>query len=81
MADAPPDPGRCSRAIKILEQFERLSRKLGIRLTAARLQDLRGRRDAGTIKSTDVPAKLQREFPGEFAGMTLDAIRARCGRS
>jgi hypothetical protein len=41
------------------------------------LKDLR---DAGKIKSSDLPAKLRSIFLGEFAGMTLDTIRDKCGK-
>jgi hypothetical protein len=69
---------QCKRAIKILEQYERLAKKLAIRLSPARIAQLNALRDAGQIKSTDLPAKLRLNFPGEFAGMTLDAIRRAC---
>jgi len=75
-----PDPSRCNRAIKILEQFERLARKYRIKLTRERLERLKKLRDSGKIKSTDLPAKLLSEFPAEFVGMTLGTIRKRCGK-
>ena len=68
----------CKRAIKILEQYERLARQLRIKRSDARIAHLNGLRDAGAIKSTDLPARLRSNFPGEFAGMTLDAIRQAC---
>jgi hypothetical protein len=80
MANHAPDPDRCKKAIKILEQFDRLAQKLGIRIPPRRLQRLIALRDSGTIKSTDLPAGLLREFPGEFAGLTLAEIRRRCGK-
>jgi hypothetical protein len=80
MADPTPDPRRCKRAIKILEQFERLARKFDIKLTPERLERLKRLRHTGRIKSTDLPAKLLSEFPAEFVGMTLGAIRNRCGK-
>jgi len=80
MAAAAPDPARCKKAIKLLEQFERLAKKLGGKLTPKRLQELKDLRDAGKIKSSDLPAKLRAVFPGEFAGLTLKSIRARCGK-
>jgi hypothetical protein len=75
-----PDPRQCKKAIKILEQYERLARKLQVRLSSKRLDELDRLRDAGEITSADLPAKLQTDFPGEFAGMTLDAIRLKCSR-
>lgn len=71
----------CNKAIKILEQFERLAKKLGLQLSAARIAHLNTLRDAETIKSTDLPAKLRLDFPGEFAGMTLGEIRRDCSQS
>jgi len=61
-----------------LEQFERLAKKNGVKLSPRRLSDLRQLRDAGVIRSNDLPAKLRSVFPAEFAGMRLDAIRERC---
>ena len=80
MAAQAPDPDKCKKALKILEQFDRLARKLGIRISARRSQQLKDRRDSGTITANDLPAGLVREFPGEFAGMTLADIRRRCGK-
>jgi hypothetical protein len=80
MADPAPDPGRCKKALKILEQFERLARKLGRTIPPKRLARLKALRDAGTIRASDLPAILAREFPGEFAEMTLDAIRDTCAK-
>ena len=73
------DP-KCKRAIKILEQFDRLANKLGAKLSAGRLARLKDLRDAGTIQAADLPARLTRDFPEEFAGMTLAEIRQHCGK-
>jgi hypothetical protein len=80
MVTAAPDPARCNTAIKLLEQFERLAKKHGINLSPKRLKDLKDLKDAGKIKSSDLPATLRSMFPGEFAGMTLDTIRDKCGK-
>ena len=80
MVAAAPDPARCNKAIKLLEQFERLAKKHGVRLSPKRLQSLKDLRDAGTIKSSDLPPKLRSMFPGEFVGMTLNTIRVKCGK-
>ena len=71
---------KCKRAIKILEQFDRLARKLKAQLSAGRQAKLKALRDAGTIKADDLPARLRRDFPEEFAGMTLAEIRAHCAK-
>ena len=80
VSKSPPNPRRCKRAIKILEQYERLAQKLEIKLSHARLEKLKRLRDTGEIKSTDLPATLGSDFPGEFAGMSLRAIRRACGK-
>ncbi len=80
MAKKTPDRGKCKKALKILEQFDRLAQKLGIRIPARRLRKLNRLRDCETIKSTDLPAGLAREFPGDFAGISLAEIRRRCGK-
>ena len=80
MASAAPDPARCNTAIKLLRQFERLAKKYGVKLSPKRLAELNTLRDAGKIKSGDLPAKLRSLFPGEFAGMTLATILRKCGK-
>jgi hypothetical protein len=80
MPKGSPDPNRCHKAIKLLEQFERLARKYAVKLSAKRLQQLNNLRDTGKIKSSDLPRKLQCEFPGEFTGMTVDEIKKKCSK-
>jgi hypothetical protein len=65
-----------NKAIKILTQYERLAEKFGIRISAKRVEDLNRLRDAGRISTSDLPAILLREFPGELAGLALDEIRS-----
>ena len=64
--------------MKLLEQFERLARKLGISIPPRRLADLRDLRDRETIRSGDLPPRLRSMFPGEFAGKSLKTIRDEC---
>jgi hypothetical protein len=78
-AVATPDRANCHKAIKLLREYERLMKKYGKPLPRKRVLVLDGLRDAGTITSNDLPAKLRGEFPGEFTGMTIDAIRRKCG--
>jgi hypothetical protein len=80
MAPVASDLVKCNKAIKLLEQFERLVKKYGIKLSPKRLKELKDLRDAGKIKSSDLPAKLRSIFPGEFAGMTLHTIRDKCAK-
>ena len=75
---ATPDRANCHKAFKLLREYERLMKKYGQPLPGKRVQLLDDLRDAGTITSNHLPARLRGEFPGEFAGMTLDAIRKKC---
>jgi hypothetical protein len=80
MVAAAPDPARCKKAIKLLKEFERLAKKYGVKLSPKRLKELRDLRDTGKIKSSQLPPKLRSAFPAEFAGMTLNTIRDKCGK-
>jgi hypothetical protein len=73
-----PVDQKCKRAIKILEQFDRLARKFNVKLSAARLAKLKALRDSGTIQASDLPTRLAGAVPGEFSGMSLAEIRQRC---
>lgn len=78
-----PEPARrdCGTALKVLTQYERLARKLGVRLPPSRVEALNHKRDAGTIIVTDLPGTLRREWPGGmFDGKTLNEIRELCGQ-
>lgn len=78
----PPSNSDCDKAIKLLEQYERLAAKLGTQLPPARIAHLNAMRDSGQIRGSDLPGRLQREWPGgQFDGKTLDEIRALCGRA
>lgn len=78
MPSSAPDPARCNTAIKLLEQFERLAKKLGIATPPKKLEHLRNLKGRGTITSNDLPPKLRGMFPGEFAGKSLKTIREEC---
>jgi hypothetical protein len=80
MAARSPNRAKLNKAIKFLEQFERLAKKFGIALPRRRLAELRELREKGSIQADDLPAKLAREFPSALAGMTLDAIRRLAGK-
>ncbi len=69
----------CRKAVKILTQYERLASERGINLPPHHLGELNRLRDVGKIKIGDLPATLQREFPSELAGMTLEEIQKLCG--
>jgi hypothetical protein len=72
------DRAACRTAVKLLQQYQRLTTKLGKRIPTNRLAELERKRDAGTITSDDLPGSLLAEFPGQFAGMTLNEIPLAC---
>jgi anti-sigma28 factor (negative regulator of flagellin synthesis) len=74
-------PAACSKAIKLLEQVDRLAQKLGKKLSPKRLAELQQKIADGTISSDDLPADIRREFPREFEGKSLNEIRRLCGKS
>jgi len=74
-----PLKNQCHKAIKLLDQYERLMKKYGKEIpptTLKRLQSL-----GENITGADLPGTLQSEFPGEFHGLTLREIRKLCGKS
>ncbi len=76
-----PSAKVCNTAIKILDQFDRLFRKIKKKPMPKNQADkLKAKRDDGTITSGDLPGTLTTEFPGELVGMTLDEIRKLCGK-
>ncbi|STZ63981.1 Uncharacterised protein [Moraxella lacunata] len=79
--DNAPTKAECNTAIKILEQYERLSSKSGSRLSPKRIQELNAKRDLRTITIYDLPASLRSKFPARFLGMTLSEIRAVCSKA
>lgn len=79
-ADITPHPSKdeCSRAKKILTSWERLANKMGIRISKKRLQDLRRKTQDGTIRISDLPATLRRNFPSELDRYDLNQIINIC---
>jgi len=81
-ADAPPKkPSKkaCSTAIKLLTDYARVYEKVKKRPMPRKVEEqLDAKREAGTITSNDLPGSIQRNFPGELEGYTLDEIRALC---
>ncbi|HTS18573.1 MAG TPA: RHS repeat-associated core domain-containing protein [Verrucomicrobiae bacterium] len=75
-----PDKKKCDKAIKILEQYARLSRKFNINIGSDRISLLNQLRDSGQITSYDLPGTLGQEIDSEFQGLSLNEIKRRCGR-
>jgi hypothetical protein len=73
-----PLKNQCHKAIKLLEQYERLMKKYGKEIPPATLKRLQALGD--NITGTDLPGTLQSEFPSEFQGLTLKEIRKLCGK-
>jgi hypothetical protein len=65
---------KISKAIKILKQYKRLTKKYQVDVSSQRQKELDDMLDAGSIKSTNLPAKLSREFPTEYKGFTLSEL-------
>lgn len=75
-----PSAADCNKAIKALEQYERLAKKLGKNISPKRIQELNVLRDQGAITSAHLPGSI--EFPGgQLEGKTLKEVRAICGKS
>lgn len=80
MSPEPLSKKECQTAKKILEQYQRLAEKRGVRLSPRRLEELNQLREAGEITINDLPSTLRREFPlGTFNSMTLAEIEELCG--
>jgi len=73
-----PPKDKCNKAIKLLEQYERLMNKYQKELSPKTLEKLRALGE--NLTSADLPGTLQAEFPGEFRGQTLKEIRELCGK-
>jgi RHS repeat-associated protein len=76
----PPPKKKCNKAIKLLEQYERLADNYNLKLGKGKLQKLNALRGSGAIRKSDLPVKIQREFPDEFRNDDLNSIRKKCGR-
>jgi hypothetical protein len=80
MSPKPLSKKECQTAKKILEQYQRLAEKRGVRLSPRRLEELNQLREAGAITINHLPSTLRREFPlGTFNSMTLAEIEELCG--
>jgi hypothetical protein len=78
--DDRPSKEDCNKAIKLLEQPDRLSQKLKLKIPEKRKQEWAAKIANGTITSNDLPGKIQNDFPPRFKGKTLEQVRAECGK-
>jgi hypothetical protein len=62
---------KIGKALKILKQYKRLTKKYQVELSSQRQKELDDMIEAGSIKSSNLPAKLSREFPAEYKYLTL----------
>jgi RHS repeat-associated protein len=70
----------CTKAIKLLEQVDRLSQKYNLKIPPRRLAEWRQKITDGTITSADLPMTIQDQFPGEFKNKTLSQLRELCNK-
>ena len=78
--ESKPSAADCNKAMKLLMQVIRLSEKFGKKLPPKRVEELRRKINDGTIRSEDLPATLQQEFPASLRGKSLNEIRRICGK-
>ncbi|WP_271252440.1 hypothetical protein [Pseudanabaena sp. Chao 1811] len=65
---------KIGKAIKILKQYKRLTKKYQANISIQRQKELDDMIDSGSIKSSNLPAKLYREFPTEYKDLTLSEL-------
>ncbi|BBC25009.1 hypothetical protein [Pseudanabaena sp. ABRG5-3] len=65
---------KIGKAIKILKQYKRLTQKYQVNISIQRQQELDDMINSGSIKSSNLPAKLYREFPAEYKELTLSEL-------
>jgi hypothetical protein len=70
----------CSKAHKLLTDYDRLMQKQGKNLSPQKLEELNKLRNLGTITSNHLPGSLQREFPARFQEMKLKEVNEECGK-
>ena len=59
---------------KHLTEYDRLANKLGLEISQNKRKQLNEKKNLGTIKGTDLPAKLRKEIPGELIDLTLNEV-------
>ena len=70
----------CKKAKKLMDQIRRLGEKTGGDIPAKKIAQLKGTLADGSLTWSDLPGRLQTEFPGEFKALTYNEIKDRCNR-
>jgi len=68
----------CKKTKKLMDQVKRLGEKTSADLSAKKIAQLKGKLADGSLTWSDLPGLFQREFPGEFKGLTWSEIKGRC---
>ena len=71
----------CKKAKKLMSQVKRLGEETHADLSAKKIAQLKGKLADGSLTWSDLPGLFQREFPGEFKGLTWSEIKDRCKRA
>jgi hypothetical protein len=68
----------CKKVKKLMVQVGRLGEKTGGDIPAKKIAKLKLKIADGSLTWSDLPGRLQAEFPGEFKGLTYNEIKDRC---
>jgi hypothetical protein len=68
----------CNKAKKLMDQVKRLGEKTGGDIPAKKIAQLKEKIANGSLTWSDLPGRLQAEFPGEFKGLTYNEMKDRC---
>jgi anti-sigma28 factor (negative regulator of flagellin synthesis) len=68
----------CKKTKKLMDQVKRLGEKTGGNIPAKKIAQLKGKIANGSLTWSDLPGRLQTEFPGEFKGLTYNEIKDQC---
>jgi hypothetical protein len=68
----------CKKAKKLMDQVKRLGEKTCGDIPVKKIAQLKGKLANGSLTWSDLPGRLQAEFPGEFKGLTYNEIKDQC---
>ena len=77
-SEAKPSKADCTKAIKLLTQYERLMKEQQKKPQPKLIEKLNKLRESGEITSYNLSGTIQSEFPGSLKGKTLNEIRKLC---